>query len=235
MQTVVQYVPEVPKSASHELDADGDVVEAWARTGDGYMRLIRASTAGATFHPTRGGAPSDVLVNEGWAPADLPARGPEGNEVSWPDLWYLNWGRVWRYWITTPDAQLLGVRDFVAAAEAGGLPQSWNETAAEGPDGGAHTLCSFRLTMDGARSLGAEQSALMALADLPADVIFYQTVASIEGFTGVEKESRQPTTLEPQLYEPGTLFQTSHPDAAAQRGTAFGEADVLDVTGLSLT
>jgi hypothetical protein len=151
------------------------------------------------------------------------------------DRWQRRYGRVWRYWITTPDAQLPGVRDFVAAAEADDLPEAWTEKAAEDGTGEPFTLCTFRLTMDGARSLGAEQSALMTLADLPEGVFFFQTVASIEGFTGVERESRQPTTLDSALYEPSNLFQTSHPDAAGQRGSAFGESDVLDVTGLTLT
>lgn len=151
------------------------------------------------------------------------------------DRWKRQYERLWRYWITTPDPQLPGVRDFVAAAEAGGLPEGWTEKAAQDSAGDLHTLCTFLLTMDGARSLGAEQSALMALADLPEGVFFFQTVAQVDGFTGVERQSRQPTQLETALYEPGDLFQTSHPDAAGQRGSAFGEPDVLDATGLTLT
>jgi len=74
----------------------------------------------------------------------------------------------------------------------------------------------------------------MELSDLPDDVHFFQCVADIDGFSGIKKESRQPTTLESALYKPGELFQTSHADASEKRGTTFTEADVLDTTGLTL-
>jgi len=222
-------VPTDRIEGSSTTDQEGDYIRLWCLDGQGQpVALIRTGSAGG-----KNLTPVELCMNKGWRPV-IEDIDPQTHSA------FLDWAvrtheRVWRYWITTPDAQLSGVRDFVAAAEAGGLPADWTETPIEDADGTAYTLCSFRLTMDGARSLGAEQSALMALADLPSGVFFFQTVASIEGFTGVEKESRQPTTLDPQLYEPGTLFQTSHPDAAAQRGSAFGDADVLDVTGLSLT
>jgi len=59
-------------------------------------------------------------------------------------------------------------------------------------------------------------------------------VTDIDGFTGVERVSRQPTEIASQLYAPTELYQTSHPDAADARGTTFTEADVLDTTGLTL-
>jgi hypothetical protein len=148
--------------------------------------------------------------------------------------WQRAYGRVWRYWITTPDALLDGVRQFVAAAEAGGLPADWAEEVAEDTAGTPHTVCTFSMTMDQARALGAQQDALVELADLPDDVHFFQTVSPIDGFAGVEKESWQPTTLATAFYEPGQLFQTSHSKAADQRGSAFEQSDVLGITGLTV-
>jgi len=142
---------------------------------------------------------------------------------------------IWRYWITTPKSLILSVRRFVAAAEAGGLPSDWTEKAAEDASEAEYVLCSFRLGMDGARSLGAEQQALGSLASLPDDVHFFQRVASIYGFSGIEKKSRQPTVLSKQLYAPRGLFQTSHPDASHIRGSSVTESDVLSLTSLTFT
>lgn len=233
MKTFVRFVEALPDSAQHVYDEEASEIElVWLRVQAGFLRVEKVPDAAASFHGATQKTPQDFIQANGGVVESLPVSGAVSILT---DSYHKSHSPIFQYWITTPDTQLSGVQDFVAAAEAGGLPASWSETPAEDAGGAAYTLCSFRLTMDGARSLGAEQSALMALADLPADVFFFQTVAPIEGFTGVEKESRQPTTLESQLYEPGTLFQTSHPDAAGQRGGAFGEADVLEVTGLSLT
>jgi len=228
----IRLIDRLPSYPEHEYDADGNAQLVYAETKTGFVRIEDVGDTPGVSLVSRFSdlTIEEFILKEGWQPA-----GDPDITTPWNDRFHRDHSKVWRYWITTPDAQLPGVRDFVAAAEAGGLPEGWTEKAAESGAGDPHTVCTFRLTMDGARSLGAEQSALMALADLPGSVCFFQTVAPIDGFTGVEKESRQPDTLETALYEPRDLFQTSHPDAAGQRGSSFGEADVLDVTGLTLT
>lgn len=146
---------------------------------------------------------------------------------------------IWRYWITTPDEYLGGVKsggikDFVAAAGGGSLPPDWTEKSAEDDLRVAHTVCSFTLTLDGARALGSEQRFLQTFGSTPSDVHFFQRVADIQGFSGIERVSRQPTKTPSQLYAPTELYQTSHPDAADARGGGFDKSDVLSVTGLTL-
>jgi hypothetical protein len=176
-----------------------------------------------------------VLERRGWDV--IPAEGlpSDGAIVTPSDTYHRRHSQIWRYWITTPKNLIEGVRQFVAAAESGGLPEGWTEKTAEDAHGDHYVLCSFSLGMDGARSLGAEQQALGSLASLPDDVHFFQRVADLDGFTGVEKQSRQPTALSRQLYAPQDLFQASHPDASEMRGTSITESDVLSLTGLTLT
>lgn len=227
---------QLPSSAEHLLGTDGQLNEAWAKTGSGYAFLKRtdggASIVGAEYEATI----TEVLQKEGWEPADIYVDG-DADQQGWPDKWHVAWSRMWRYWVTTPSSAIEGVRQFVAAAESGGLPQDWTEQAAT--DGSTdYTLCSYTLTMDGARSLGSSQRALVSdltgLNDLPDAVDFFQRVADIEGFSGIERVSRQPTEIDSQIYTPTELYQTSHPDAGDARGTTWTESDVLDTTGLTL-
>jgi len=146
----------------------------------------------------------------------------------------LQHGSVFRYWITCAARQLQGIRSFVRASQADELPADWSERDASGPDGGAYVLCSYTATLRQARALGAEQTALEGLGDIPGDVHFFQSVAPIEDFTGIKKESRQPTHLSRTLYEPGDLFQTDVEALADQRGKPFTEEDVLEATDLTL-
>jgi len=229
--TTIQYKDTLPESAAHLDDAEGGYSEIWARTEDRVARLQEGS--GISLRDEQApGAPMDVLERRGWdvIPAEsLPA---DGAIVTPSDTYHRRHSRIWRYWITTPQDLVEGVRQFVAAAESGGLPEGWTEKTAEDADGDQYVLCSFSLGMDGARSLGAEQAALGSLAKLPDEVHFFQTVAVIDGFGGVEKESRQPDKLDVQPYKPEHLFQTSNPDAADDRGSPFTESDVLSTTGL---
>jgi hypothetical protein len=88
--------------------------------------------------------------------------------------------------------------------------------------------------MDGARTTGAVQQAQGSLARLQDGAHFFQRVASINGFSGVEKESRQPDHLDTDLYSTGDLFQPNHLDASDDRGNTFTERNVLSVTILNL-
>lgn len=207
-----------------------------ARTASGWREVLDISDTSVGLAPqatsaVHQGTLSDLRVWNEWVYVDQQTSDPLQDAR---DRWQRTYGRVWRYWITTPDDLLAGVRRFVAAAEAGGVPDDWGERQAN--DGSRlFTVCSFRLTMDGARSLGAEQEALMALADLPDGVHFFQRVAEIPGFRGVEKKSKQPKELPtPTSFAPQALFQTNHPGAAGERGGRWTEQDVLDTTGLTL-
>ena len=149
------------------------------------------------------------------------------------DEWHKQFSRLWAYWIITPKSEIDGVRAFAGTAGQGQVPPDWTERPAT-RDKTDYVVCTFSLTMDEARALGSAQTALRWRGGVPDGVDFFQRVAEIDGFSGVEKESRQPDALGQQLYEPGELFQTSHPEAGAKRGEHFGEADVLSVTGLNV-
>jgi len=157
------------------------------------------------------------------------------------DGWHIRFSRIWEYWITTPtdllgDVHAGGVKDFVATAGEGSLPADWAEKDAETVSGVSYTVCTFTASMGQVRSLGSAQRSLQTLpeGEMPATVHFFERVADIPDFGGMEKTSRQPTTIDKELYAPTELYQTSHPDAAEDRGSSFTEADVLDTTGLIL-
>ena len=233
MSTQLQYFEQIPSGASTfrgVIDGDEAYTRLWGRTDSGAVML-------SWIDDGQGSPPKKVAKARGVALAR--EKLDPSDDQGLYDWTVRQHEKVWCYWVTTPSAQVQGVRDFVAAAEAGGLPHDWTEKAAEGNSGTSHTLCTFRLTMDGARSLGAEQSALLSgvtgLDSFPDGMHFFQRVADIDGFTGIEKQSHQPDTTPSALYTPGDLFQTSHPDAAAERGSAWTESDVLSATGLTLT
>jgi len=184
------------------------------------------------------GTPSEVVSERDWTPAVHTDEGTIDKQAT-KDRWLRRYGHIWFYWIITPDQYLGavhdgGVKDFVAAALEGSLPSDWTEKVAQDDTGTSHTVCTFTMTMDQVRALGSEQRSLETLGSVPDDVHFFQRVADIPGFTGIERVSRQPTEIASQLYAPTELYQTSHPDAADARGTTFTEADVLDTTGLTL-
>ena len=230
MPTIIQHTDSLPQTAAHTVDETGPA-RVWASTEDGYALLARKDAVGVSFRGDTSGSIMEVLERRGWGVINL---GPGSDKVTLSDTYHRRHSRVWRYWITTPQDLIQGVRQFVAAAEAGGLPEGWTEKTAEDADGDQYVLCSFCLGMSGARSLGAEQQALGSLATLPEGVYFFQRVALIDGFSGVEKQSRQPNPLDTKLYSPGDLFQANHPDAAADRGSTLAESDVLSLTGLTL-
>jgi len=142
--------------------------------------------------------------------------------------------RIFTYWITCSDSRIGAVRAFVNASQHDTLPESWQQRVANDAQGVSHYVCTFSATLSQARSLGAQQKALQGLADLPGDVRFFQAIANIDGFSGIMKESRQPTRLAQSLYKPGDLFQTDVEEVAGQRGQTITDQDVLDATGLTL-
>jgi len=211
-----------------KVDGTPDPIrEAHVEAPDGTYYLLTQIEGGGRLS-----IGSEHDVTSSLRPDEVKALGVDG--------WHIRFNPLWRYWITTPDEYLGavhagGVKDFVATAGEGSLPSDWDEKPAEDDSGTPHTVCTFTMTMAQARALGSEQRSLETLGSTPDDVHFFERVADIDGFTGVEKTSRQPTTIESQLYAPTELYQTSHADAADHRGAAFTEADVLSVTGLTLT
>jgi len=234
-QTLVKLYNRLPDAAHHEVGADGQPVEVWARTGSGYARLTASSRSEASIVGVkRDGAISDVLEAEGWAPADVRTQDPGAEAAAWSDQFHRRWSRIFRYGITCSAGRIAPVRAFVRASQRDTLPSDWQERPAEDDNGGDHYLCTYTATLSQARALGAEQMALDGLGDLPGDITFAQAVAGVDGFSGIEKESRQPTVLPPQRYEPGDLFQTDVSALADRRGVTVTEEDVLEATGLAL-
>jgi len=227
MGTITRQIPDPsdPQSAGHP---DGGWASLYAKDPSGVTYILRRSDV-AKAAPEN---PHDHVRSLGWRPMLETFKAHQDQDLyDWTCRTHEN---VWRYWITTPKTLVKGVRRFVAAAEAGGLPSDWKEKAAEDAGKVEYVICSFRLSMDGARSLGAEQQALGSLATLPESIYFFQRVASIDGFTGIKKESRQPDQLNAQLYEPGHLFQTNHPDGADVRKSSLSKSDVLEMSDLTL-
>lgn len=227
----------MPGQPEHRVNSAGTLIDLYGYLPGGQPVLLRYRDAvGAGLQKTIDQAVRDADVTPLWS-ADVVA--PDGTTTSLPDAMYESHADLWEYWITTPDEHFGavgggGVKDFVAAAGNGRLPSDWSEKAAEDDAGSPHWICSFGATMDQARALGAEQKAVETLASLPESVHYFQRVADLSGFGGIEKVSREPTELSSQLYEPAELFQTNNSDAGNDRGTTFSESDVLSSTGLTL-
>jgi len=229
MATIITPTDSLPPNAASARTDEGDWALLWVRHRGQVSRLQRASEGDAPGRLTYASDPEPVVRDHEMRPL-LPTLPPSDLR----DWAIKRHERLFSYWITAPADLQPGIQRFVAAAEEGGLPPDWTTHPAEDGAGDAHVVCSFTLTFCGAASLGAEQDALGTLASLPANVHFFQCIADIEGYSGLERVSRQPTELPAQVYAPGTLFQTSHPDAASDRSSKFTESDVLTTTGLTL-
>ena len=76
MSTIIQYLTEPPAGPTHVYDDDeGRLVEAYARAGNGFVRLFDLSEGMATIHQEKQGSIEDVLAAHGWELAtDVPTE-----------------------------------------------------------------------------------------------------------------------------------------------------------------
>jgi len=161
-ETLLSYRNSLPQSAAHIVDAQGQILTAWAEAGAGYVSLSAADKHTVTVADTMvEGTPTDVLQKEGWSPADVEVEDPEGVSKAWPDQWHRRWSQIFEYDVIAPRDDVQWLRDFVRGPErSDSLPNTWSEAKlTDGSGDHTHTLCSYQATVAVARGMAYVQRA----------------------------------------------------------------------------
>lgn len=228
--------------AANKYDSDNNLVEIWFELGNKYLVVSKSDNNTATIAFTFDQTVDDFVSKTSLTPVlSIPNLDPNDKRVDYPDSWITSFGRVFKYYLSYPVELEETLEQLFSASFDGGRINSnptWNRyKASDNSSDHTHYFAEVELKYNQAFRLGSIQRGLDNIStggELLESFYFYQTITDkYSGFSGMKLDSKQPVNYGgDELFLPGELYQSNHPDSAVYIGNTFTKEKALNLSGL---